>query len=95
MGRGNSVSDLRLAAARHFDWDGLNCGMIETAHSQAKRIWTEAELQALPDDGYLHEVVDGELIMSPKNNFQHENICGRLYFSIASGWCSAPAPAAG
>ncbi|MGA2660594.1 MAG: hypothetical protein ABSH34_24160 [Verrucomicrobiota bacterium] len=33
----------------------------------AARIWTEAEIQALPDDGYLHEVVNGELVMSPKD----------------------------
>jgi hypothetical protein len=31
-----------------------------------KKIWTEAELQALPDDGFVHEIVDGELMMSPK-----------------------------
>ena len=27
----------------------------------AKKVWTEAELQALPEDGFIHEVVDGEL----------------------------------
>ena len=26
-----------------------------------KKVWTEEELQALPEDGYIHEVVDGEL----------------------------------
>jgi Uma2 family endonuclease len=48
----------------------------------AKKVWTEAELQALPDDGFIHEVVDGELVMSPKNNFQHERICGRLFAAL-------------
>lgn len=43
-----------------------------------KKQWTEDELQSLPDDGFIHEVVDGELVMSPKNNFEHENICIRL-----------------
>jgi Uma2 family endonuclease len=47
-------------------------------------IWTEAELQAMPDDGYIHEVVNGELIMSPKDNFQHEQICERLNFALES-----------
>lgn len=42
------------------------------------KIWTEEEIQALPDDGFMHEVVNGELVMIPKNNFQHENICARL-----------------
>jgi hypothetical protein len=31
-----------------------------------KEVWTEADLEALPDDGYNHEVVNGELVMSPK-----------------------------
>lgn len=43
-----------------------------------KRIWTEAELQALPEDGYLHEVVNGELVMSPKNDFYHGDISSEL-----------------
>src|SRR5438093_5683510 len=47
-----------------------------------KKVWTEAELQALPDDGYSREVVNGELVMSPKNNFQHESIFSRLFFSL-------------
>ena len=44
----------------------------------AKKTWTEAELMALPDDGFNHEVVDGELVMSPKNDFFHGDICTRL-----------------
>lgn len=48
----------------------------------AKKIWTEGELEALPEDGYIHELVDGELVMSPKNNFEHENICTRLLTAL-------------
>jgi len=44
----------------------------------AKKVWTEAELTALPEDGYLHEVVDGELVMSPKNDFFHGDISVQL-----------------
>jgi Uma2 family endonuclease len=55
--------------------------MIDTVASNRKA-WTEAELAALPDDGYLHEVVNGELVMSPKNNFEHENICTRLLTAL-------------
>ena len=44
--------------------------------------WTEAELEALPEDGYLHEVVNGELVMSPKNNWQHGEICARLLTAL-------------
>ncbi|MGO8678745.1 MAG: Uma2 family endonuclease [Limisphaerales bacterium] len=51
---------------------------------QAARIWTEAEIQALPDDGYSHEVVNGELVKSPRNICQHELICERLNFTLES-----------
>lgn len=51
---------------------------MSTAVEHVGKVWTEAELQALPEDGYLHEVVDGELIMSPKNNWFHGRICVRL-----------------
>lgn len=49
-----------------------------------QQVWTEAELQALPEDGYLHEVVDGELVMSPKNDFYHGDICSRLLVALAN-----------
>jgi Uma2 family endonuclease len=51
--------------------------MIATSQPP-KKVWTEADLQALPDNGYIHELVDGELVMSPKNNFEHGIICTRL-----------------
>jgi Uma2 family endonuclease len=45
---------------------------------QPGKIWSEAELQALPENGYRHEVVDGKLTVSPKNDFFHGEICTRL-----------------
>jgi Uma2 family endonuclease len=53
-----------------------------TPDQTAKKDWTEAELEALPEDGFIHEVVDGQLVMSPKNNFEHENICTRLSYAL-------------
>jgi Uma2 family endonuclease len=50
----------------------------------AKKVWTEAELQALPEDGFIHEVVGGELSMSPKNNWFHGRICVRLLIAIGN-----------
>jgi len=41
--------------------------VMSAVSEPAARIWTEAEILALPDDGYLHEVVNGELVMSPKD----------------------------
>src|SRR5919108_4935706 len=49
-----------------------------------KKVWTESELQSLPDDGYNIELVNGELAMSPKNNFEHDNICIRLLTALAN-----------
>jgi hypothetical protein len=43
-----------------------------------KKVWTQAEVQALPEQGFNHEVVDGELVMSPKNDFFHGFISARL-----------------
>lgn len=48
--------------------------MSDAAVSAPNKIWTQAEMEALPDDGYLHEVVGGELVMSPKNDYQHGDI---------------------
>ncbi len=55
---------------------------MSTAVEPAKHLWAEAELEALPEDGFLHEVVNGELVMSPKNNWFHGRICTRLLFAI-------------
>ena len=57
---------------------------VSAAVESTQRIWTEGELQALPEDGYIHEIVNGELVMSPKNNFQHGDICIRLSFALES-----------
>jgi Uma2 family endonuclease len=55
---------------------------MTTAVSVERKVWTEAELQALPEDGYIHEVVDGELVMSPKNNPYHGDICADLSMAL-------------
>src|SRR5688572_7489928 len=49
-----------------------------------KKVWTEAELQALPDDGFNYELVNGELVMSPKNNPEHGHICTRLSAALVT-----------
>ena len=55
---------------------------MSAALEQPKKEWTEAELKALPDEGYTHELVNGRLIMSPKNNWYHGRICMRLSASM-------------
>jgi Uma2 family endonuclease len=56
--------------------------IVSAAVEHIQRIWAEAELQALPDDGFLHEVVDGALVMRPKNNFEHGDVCARLLTAL-------------
>ena len=55
--------------------------MIATI-APVREVWTEEALQSLPEDGFIHEVVDGELVMSPKNNFDHGNICAALLTAL-------------
>ena len=47
-----------------------------------RKVWTEAEIEALPDDGYDHEIVNGELVMSPKNTWFHGDICAALLTAL-------------
>ena len=58
---------------------------MRVSGGSARKVWTEAELQALPDDGYNCELVDGELvkILSPSNT--RVGIDGRLKDFFASG----------
>jgi Uma2 family endonuclease len=57
---------------------------VKSTVASRQRVWTEAELQALPEDGYLHEVVDGELVMSPKNSLYHGDMCSRLLAALVN-----------
>jgi Uma2 family endonuclease len=43
-----------------------------------RKAWTEAEWQALPEDGCIHELIDGELVVSPRHDCFHGDICTRL-----------------
>jgi Uma2 family endonuclease len=57
---------------------------MTTAVGVERKVWTEAELQALPEDGYIHEVVGGELVMSPKNNSFHGKISAQLLIALGT-----------
>ena len=43
----------------------------------AKKIWTEKELMSLPENGYKHELINGELVMVPAG-MERENIVIKL-----------------
>jgi Uma2 family endonuclease len=55
---------------------------MKAAADNRRKIWTEEELEALPEDGYIHEVIGGKLVMSPKNDFFHGRICTRLLVAL-------------
>lgn len=39
--------------------------------------WTTRDLEALPDDGYRYEIVDGQLLVTPPPTFRHQLIADR------------------
>ena len=42
-----------------------------------RRVWTDVELEALPQNGHKHELLDGDMIMSPVHA-HHGTICVRM-----------------
>ena len=42
-----------------------------------RRVWTDEALEALPQNGHKHELLDGDLIMSPVHA-NHGTICIRI-----------------
>ncbi|MFT4051083.1 MAG: Uma2 family endonuclease [Microbacterium sp.] len=38
-----------------------------------------ADLDALPDDGHRHELIDGVLVATPAPRFRHQDAVGGLY----------------
>ncbi len=44
--------------------------------------WTVEHLEALPDDGYRRELIDGVLHMSPSPTRGHQQIAGRLMAAL-------------
>ncbi|MBX3748126.1 MAG: Uma2 family endonuclease [Verrucomicrobiae bacterium] len=59
-------------------------GTTSAIAAATRRVWTEAELQALPSDSYDYELVDGTLVMSPKNSFLHGDLCSRLSAALVT-----------
>lgn len=47
------------------------------------RAFTRADLDAMPDDGRRHELVDGTLVVTPAPNPRHQSISGNLHLVLA------------
>jgi Uma2 family endonuclease len=48
----------------------------------SSRLLTRAELDALPEDGLRHELIDGQFVMSPAPGIDHQTITGSLYWML-------------
>jgi len=46
------------------------------------RTMTRADLEALPDDGWRHELVDGALVMTPAPQWRHQSAVVRLVVAL-------------
>jgi Uma2 family endonuclease len=44
--------------------------------------WTIADLEALPQDGKLYEIIEGELLMSKNPVPQHQQSCNQICFEL-------------
>src|SRR5438874_66561 len=51
--------------------------MLTSSPPRRKKVWTDRELESLPEDGNKYELLDGELVMSPVTA-NHGAICMRL-----------------
>jgi Uma2 family endonuclease len=53
---------------------------VESGHSTTKL--TYEDYVRLPDDGLRHEIIDGEHYVTPSPSLRHQQISGRLFYSI-------------
>ncbi len=54
---------------------------IVSAPTRPKTRCTAARYLAMPDDGKLYEVLDGELIMVAAPNLRHQEIAGNIFMA--------------
>lgn len=47
--------------------------------------WTSKDLETLPDDGKLYEIIDGELYVSRQPHWYHQFVCGQA-FALLQSW---------
>ena len=50
-----------------------------TILSRPARPMTIADLEAMPDDGYRRELIDGALLVSPAPSWEHQDVVGGLF----------------
>lgn len=55
--------------------------MVMPAASLPQR-WTRAMLDALPEDGMRHEIIDGVHFVSPAPSFAHQYVVGQFHYAL-------------
>ena len=48
------------------------------------RMLTRADLDALPEDGLRHELIDGAFVMTPAPGLSHQSMVGALHISLVN-----------
>ncbi len=48
----------------------------------ADALLTRADLDALPDDGRRHELLDGAIVVTPSPGFGHQDVLGALFVQL-------------
>lgn len=46
--------------------------------------YTSRDLESMPDDGNLYEIIDGELFVSTQPHYYHQLVCANLAFVLVS-----------
>ena len=54
---------------------------VTTVH-QRGAAFTRADLDAMPDDGRRHELIDGVLVVTPSPGFSHQLVVGELHLLL-------------
>lgn len=44
--------------------------------------WTSRDLELMPDDGKRYEIIEGELYVSKQPHWQHQFVCGQIFFLL-------------
>lgn len=56
--------------------------LIQMPHG---RVFTAADLEAMPDDGNRYEIIDGALIVTPSPAIPHQRVVGNTYLVLRGG----------
>ncbi|MDY6803440.1 MAG: Uma2 family endonuclease [Cyanobacteriota bacterium] len=53
-----------------------------TQTTSEKLRWTTGDLELLPDNGNIYEIIDGELFVTKTPHWGHQNVSGRIFAAL-------------